>query len=151
MSLLEDIMAAVVADAGAAAAPAAAVAGFGVDLDCADDLREDMRLASPTLTLAQAAYRRLTTPRGAVLDAPDYGLDVRQFFSRGMTAAEVAAIPGQVRSELTKEERLEDVEVRARMLDGATLELVVRCRTAAGPFEMTMNVTAAAAVLAGVR
>ncbi|WP_437958600.1 hypothetical protein WME76_02320 [Sorangium sp. So ce119] len=151
MSLLEDILGGVIASYGAPAEPAAGVEGYGVDLACGEDLHEDMRLASPRLALAQAAYRRLTTPRGAVIDAPDYGFDVRSLLSRGMTPAELAAVPGLVRSELRKDERFEGVEVRARMLDSATLELVVRCRTAEGPFELTMNVTAAAAVLAGVR
>ncbi|WP_437647877.1 hypothetical protein [Sorangium sp. So ce362] len=151
MSLLEDILGAVVASFGAPAEPAAGVDGFGVDFDCGEDMREDMRLAGPVLALAQAAYRRLTTPRGGVIDAPDYGFDLRSLLSRGMTTAELAAVPGLVRAELTKDERFEGVEARVRMLDSATLELVVRCRTAAGPFEMTMNVTAAAAVLAGVR
>ncbi|WP_437623395.1 hypothetical protein [Sorangium sp. So ce1151] len=151
MSLLEDALAAVEASYGAAAEPAAAVEGFGADLDCGEDLREDMRLASPRLALAQAAYRRLTTPRGAVIDSPDYGTDLRELLSRGMTSAELAAVPGVVRGELTKDERFESVDVRTRMLDTATLELVIRCRTASSPFELTMNVTAAAATLAGVR
>ncbi|WP_438041453.1 hypothetical protein [Sorangium sp. So ce128] len=151
MSLLEDILGSVVASFGGPSAPAATVDGFGADLDCADDLRDDLRMAGPTLALAQAAYRRLTTPRGGVIDAPDYGFDLRSLLSRGMTPAELAAVPGLVRGELTKDERFEDVETRARMLDSATLELVIRCHTAAGPFELTMNVTAAAAAFAGVR
>ncbi|WP_437279354.1 hypothetical protein WME90_02000 [Sorangium sp. So ce375] len=151
MSLLEDLMGSVVASFGAPGAPAATVDGFGADLDCADDLRDDLRMAGPTLALAQAAYRRLTTPRGGVIDAPDYGFDLRSLLSRGMTPAELAAVPGLVRGELTKDERFEDVETRARKLDSATLELVIRCRTSVGPFELTMNVTAAAAAFAGVR
>lgn len=151
MSLLEDVLAGLTPDPATAAAAPTDTTGFGIDLDCSDDLREDMALATGARMLAQAIYRRLTTPRGAVLDAPDYGLDVRAFLSRGMTAAELAAIPGQIRSEVTKDERIEDADVHARMTAPDTLELTIRCSTAAGPFELVISVTAAAAILVEVR
>ncbi|MGK4001098.1 baseplate J/gp47 family protein [Sorangium sp. So ce1036] len=97
--------------------------GFGVDFDCADDLTELLELASGPKALAQAVYRRLTTPRAALLDAPDYGYDLRELLCRGMTSADLAAIPGIIRSEVTKDERIFDVTTRVSQPAADTLEL----------------------------
>jgi hypothetical protein len=150
MSLLEDILAAVEAEAGPPL-PTQTVTGFGVDLDCADDVLESMALAPPVRALAQAVYRRLITPRGMVLDAPDYGFDLRSLLSKGMTQADLATVPGVARAEVTKDERIADATASARMLDAATLELTIRCVTGVGPFELVLDVTAAAVKLKGIR
>ncbi|WP_437982919.1 hypothetical protein [Sorangium sp. So ce117] len=150
MSLFEDVLASVTADAEATAGVPDPL-GFGVDFDCADDLTELMELASGPRALAQAVYRRLTTPRGALLDAPDYGYDLRELLSRGMTSADLAAIPGIIRSEVTKDERIFDVTTRVSRPAPDTLELSVHCTTAEGPFTLVLKVTAETVALLEVR
>src|SRR5262249_13556353 len=83
---------------------------FATDLDCSDDLNPLGTTVSGPLCLAQAIQRRLSTPRGMVIDAPNYGRDLREYLSRGMTAAELEAIPGDVRAEVLKDERIEEVD-----------------------------------------
>jgi phage baseplate assembly protein W len=124
---------------------------FGSDLDCTDDLTAEMREVSGPIVLAQNIYRRLSTPRGMVIDAPDYGYDLRTLLHKGMTPTQIAEIPGIVRAEVTKDERVEgaDVQVTAYVDDAMTL--AIRCDTAEGPFSLTLDVTAAAVVLAEVR
>lgn len=130
--------------------PAQPPEGFGVDLACADDLDPMMSNVSGLRLLAEAVYRRLSTPRGMVLDAPDYGFDVRSLLHKGMTAAERAAIPGLVRAEVLKDERIERAEAELRDVTPDSFRLSLRCFTAEGPFRMTLHVSAAAVVLAEV-
>lgn len=151
-SLLESALANVVASfASSPAAPKPAPDALGVDLDCADDLDPMMGLASGLRTIAQAVYRRLSTPRGMIIDAPDYGFDLRSLLHKGMTPAEQASIPGRVRAEVLKDERIERAEVQLASATPDALSLVIRCHTAAGPFRLTLDVTAAAVVLTEVR
>jgi phage baseplate assembly protein W len=120
---------------------------YGWDISCLDDLDDVGRLVTGAELIRQAIYRRLTTPRGGVIDAPDYGYDLSALLSRGMTSADIAAVPGKVRGEILKDERVEAVDVVATMRDPATMHLTIRATTGAGPFELVLDVTAAAAKL----
>src|SRR5258708_5265369 len=90
---------------------------FGVDIDWGDDLNPTGRLVRGTELLAQAVHHRLRTPRGACLDAPDDGLDLAEYLSNGMTPAQLAAIPGEIRSELLKDERFQDADVTMAQIE----------------------------------
>lgn len=120
---------------------------FGTDLDCEDDLNPLGSMVSGPLCLAQALVRRLSTPRGMVIDAPNYGRDLREYLHRGLTPDDVEAIPGEVRGELLKDERIEEVDVLATMPAVDALRLEITCQTAEGPLSLELNVTAAAVVL----
>lgn len=124
---------------------------FGLDLDCADDLSADMRTVSGVAGVAQAIYRRLTTPRGMVLDALDYGYDVRSLLHKGQTPIQKAAIPGLIRSEILKDDRIASVEVEVTTFTNDTIGLAIRCETAEGPFELVLDISAAIAKLVEVR
>lgn len=123
---------------------------FGVDLDCLDDLTEGMREVSGPTCVAQDCYRRLITPRGKLLGEPDYGLDVAAYLSRGMTPERVLAIPEEVRKELSKDERVESVEVNVIENTGASLVLSIRVTTGAGPFQLGLDASPAAVNLLGI-
>ncbi|AKT38249.1 hypothetical protein [Chondromyces crocatus] len=124
--------------------------GFGVDLDCAEDLDPLMGTVTGLQVVAQAIYRRLSTPRGMVLDAPDYGFDLRSLLHKGMSPAEQAALPGLVRAEVLKEERIQSATVQILDFTSDAFRLSIRCVTAEGPFLMTLHVSAAAVLLAEV-
>lgn len=115
---------------------------FGRDLWCLDDL-DPGRTVTGALLVAQAAYRRITTPRGAVIDAPNYGFDVRALLGKGLTPAQLAAIPGQVRGEILKDERVDSCSITATYTGGpnGTLTLSIDGETAAGPFNLVLAVT----------
>jgi len=121
---------------------------FGSDLSCVDDLDELMVEVSGPTALVQALVRRLSTPRGALYDSPDYGLDLREYLHKAQTLVDLDGIPGAVRAELKKEERLVgDVECRIVSFVDSALVLSIACVAASGPFTFTVTVTAAAVLL----
>lgn len=144
MSVVREALAELLAELPAPSSSVLEDEGFGSDLSCADDLTADMAEldTDDPLVVAQAVYRRLTTPRGGLIDDPDYGLDVRSFLHKGMTPAEVRAIAGQIRLEILKDERVLDAEVRLRDVSMRRFTLEIACVTATGPFELTGPVTA---------
>lgn len=131
-------------------AVAPAPVDFGRDLSCADDLEDDMAEVEGPALVAQAIYRRLYTPRGALWQDPDYGLDLRDYLSRRMTAAEIAAIPGDVVKEILKDERVERATVKLTKQTLEVLEIMVNVEAGTGPFSLTISVTQAAVTLASV-
>jgi hypothetical protein len=117
---------------------------FGKDISCTDELRTG-RLSTGTRLVAEACYRRLITPRGTLRggeDEANYGTDISTLV--GENAAIVDAIPGIVRTELLKDERIEEVNVTiARSQDGPAISLVIDIEgiTAIGPFELQIGVS----------
>jgi len=87
--------------------------GYGVDISCTSDISPRMAEVDPftVQALAEAIVRRLDCPRGGLADDPNYGLDLRSYCNRGTTAADLRALGGQIRSELRKDDRIEDVLV----------------------------------------
>lgn len=121
---------------------------WGSDLDCANDLQENMAelRKDDLLLVVQSCYRRLTTRHGTLVDAPDYGFSVKELIHAGLAPKDEARIAGQIQAELTKDDRLETVEAAATFTDGA-VAIEVSGMTRVGNFSMTMGVTAASASL----
>lgn len=150
MSLFEDFLATAEAEFNETAAPGPADATeLGVDIACTDDIPAGFPLVSGYTTLAQSIYRRLTSPRGSVIDAPDYGLDVREYLSRGLTQAQLAAMPGEIRAEVLKDERVHDCSVTVVSSTDTVLELAFSVQAEDGPFTFTVSVSEAGATLNG--
>lgn len=87
--------------------------GYGRDLACTIEI--DPALAevdpdSPT-AITQALIRRYITPRGALIDDANYGLDIRGHLNRGTTTRELAAMGGMMRGEAQKDDRVARVDV----------------------------------------
>ncbi len=122
---------------------------YGTDLSWTTDLDPTGRMATGTQVVAESVYRRLLTPRGACLDAPDDGLDVRAFLLLPLTPANQASIPGQIRQEILKDERVESAVVSADFTAPGTIGLTIRCTLveAEDVFELVLSVTEAAALL----
>jgi hypothetical protein len=132
--------------------------GFGSDLSCVDDITSDAAelSGSDPLLVAQAAYRRLITARGALPDDADYGLDVRGMFGKALTRQAQIEIPGRVRAELEKDDRIvpETLQITITPTGGlahADFDLDVQGETALGPFSLTLALTDAGALLKEIR
>lgn len=98
--------------------------------------------ASGVDVLAQSLVRRQMTPRGSALDAPNDGIDVRTFIKVGMTQTEVSQIPGVIRNELLRDERVKTCTVTASFNQVTnTMTIVENIQSAAGPFTLTLSVT----------
>lgn len=129
--------------------PATEPLGYGTDLDCAADCRDDFSEIDPQSprAIVQALIRRWTTPRGALVDDPDYGFDIRAYYNRGVTLSELRALTMQMASEARKDDRVSDIRVSANA-SLQTSELYITARiTPADPdtatFTLTFAVTSA--------
>lgn len=115
---------------------------FGSDLSCTDDLDPGAKEVSGEDALAQALYRRLTTPRGQLIDDPDYGLDIQSFLHRGITAGELRGIEGAIRAEVLKDDRVANFTAKATTSDGgASMEVNLVITTGTGPFRLIFQLT----------
>lgn len=127
--------------------------GYGRDLDCVTDITEECAEVDPLSRRAvvQAVLRRLTTPRGALIDDPDYGYDVRSFCNRGTTTLELRAISDQCRGEAMKDDRVTEATVKVTYTDRTrtlTVSVTLDCvDVGLGTFTATFAVTADAAEL----
>ena len=128
---------------------------FGDERSCTDSLRTS-RFASGPRLVAEACYRRLTTPRGTLRggdDEQNYGLDLLNLIGTVSSASAAAALPGQIESELLKDERLDSVTatVTSSVVGPSTSwSIVVEGETAEGPFALTLSVDDVTVSLLGI-
>lgn len=120
--------------------------GYGADISCARDLEEDMPEVSGQLVLAQALVRRIDCPRGGLPDDGDYGIDLRSYLNRGITTTEQRSIAGAIRSELSKDDRVDTVAVTVTPTPTGesirvSIQVVPRDPALGGPFTLTLAVT----------
>lgn len=158
MSFLTDQIATRIAALSRVVAAPTGDLGFGSDLSCADDITPDAAelAGNDPLLVAQAAYRRLITPRGSLPDDLDYGFDVRGLCGKPLTRQQLTEIPGRVRAELQKDDRIldETLSVTITLTGGIAngdFDLAIQAETADGPFSLTLAVTDAQALLKEIR
>lgn len=130
--------------------------GYGSDISCDRDV--DARVTEldgfDPLVLAQALVRRLDCPRGALPDDPTYGIDLRGFLNRGATLQNLRSLSGQIRLELTKDDRVSSVTVRVTA-DLAAKSLAITVRVvpvdALEAFTLVLSATSSAVLLEEIR
>jgi hypothetical protein len=88
--------------------------GYGTDLSCVTDLDPLLVEVDPNspAAIVEAVIRRFTTPRGSLIDDPDYGLDIRSVLNRGMTQRDLRALAGALRGEAQKDDRVALADVQ---------------------------------------
>lgn len=97
---------------------------YGQDLSCLDDLEEEMRVVTdPKTLLAQALIRRWSTPRGMLLDDPDYGYDISENVNEDLDALSLARIRSESVAEALKDERVVECTVPEAFFDTTTNRL----------------------------
>jgi hypothetical protein len=128
---------------------------YGQDVSCTDGLRTG-RYVSEARLVAEACYRRLTTPRGMLRggeEEQNYGLDLVELIGSTSTKSDAAALPGRIKAELKKDERVETVETTvSRIVDGPAVrfEIEILVTTAAGPFTLMLSVNDVTVELLGI-
>lgn len=129
---------------------------FGRDTSCLQSLRTG-RFVSGVRLVAEAAYRRLTTPRGMLRGGEaeaNYGLDLLDMLGKATTAALKAAMPGRIENELEKDERIETSRatiLESKETNGAvTWDITIDCETAEGPFALQLRVSEVTIELLGM-
>ena len=116
---------------------------FGEDVSTYPDLDPNFILQGGNRVVAETILRMLETPRGSLVYAPDRGYDVRALFGEAITQRTLAQAKRSIEAECLKDERVEAVAT-ALDFDAATSTLQIRLEvtTAAGPFQLTLAVTA---------
>ena len=114
---------------------------YGADLECWDDITADaLELPGDEVELvAQACWRRLITSRGELIDDAEYGLGLTDMLSRGMTKRQLDALPGMIKKELLKDDRVASVaEVNVEELRAGAYTISIRGTASdGGPFSLT--------------
>jgi len=110
---------------------------FGTDTTCTDSMRTG-RLSRGNRLVAEAIYRRLITRPGELIDDPTYGYDLTDLVGASLSTAEIASIPGRVKQEVLKDDRIQGVEVEATFAVD-TLTINMRAFTSAGPFDLVLK------------
>ncbi len=132
---------------------------YGTDTYCFDRIVTG-RLATKIELLAQACYRRLTTPRGTLDDGEEgtvYGIDISDFIGRQTAPDAVASVPAVIEAELSKDDRVSSVSATATVvhgtdgLDAITVEaVVVPYDEDTSAFALTLAVSAVSVEVLGV-
>jgi hypothetical protein len=121
------------------AVPLPTPSGYGYDLSCVTDLDPMAIEVSGYTVLAQALVRRISTPRGGLIDDPNYGFDVPGLLKDDMTPAQIAQIGPQIDAEFLKDERVLSSQTTATFLAGSLLTSSVVVG-ASGPFKLTLAI-----------
>lgn len=126
--------------------------GYGSDLSCVLDLTPDaLELDDQSRSaIGQATLRRLITARGTLPDDPDYGLDVRGMLNRGFPMQKLRDLSGQIRSEITKDDRIADAVVNVTFPEPGSMSVAVTITPedpSLATFDLTVALTADTAEL----
>lgn len=122
---------------------------FGTDLatitasNGVGDLDVGMAEVTGRTLLAQRLARRLTTPRGSVIDAPNDCVDIRLFMSTVSTPQGISATQGSVQNELQKDQGVLSATVAvAYSIQTSIMSITIQVQSAYGPFSLTLAVSA---------
>jgi hypothetical protein len=131
----------------------AQLTGYGSDTWCTDTLVPG-RYAYGAVLVGQALYRRLITPRGKLQGGDEesaYGFDVAGYIGAVGYPKALLALPGLVRGELMKDDRVSDIQVTATQVVAAdksvsiTLVIKVQLTDGSQAFALTLSVDQEAA------
>lgn len=118
---------------------------LGVDLANLTDLTETFRLVSGPRAVAEALYRRWTTPQGGVWYDPEYeSLDLRDYLGASHTASQRASLATLLQRIGLADDRLDELVVTLSVATdarGDTLTVSADGVTAEGPFRLVMAVS----------
>lgn len=131
--------------------------GYGSDISCDFDVDPFVTEVDPfsTLGVAESLVRRLDCPRGENPDDPNYGIGLRQMLNVGVTDQTIRQLAGQIRAELFKDDRVNDLTVVVTPSNAAKnlrVEIrVIPVGTAGGPFRLTLDASDSVILLEEIR
>ena len=89
---------------------------LGSDLSGVTDLTAQMAEVSGRRCLAENLARRLITPRGTLIDDPNYGYDLTGFTNADMAPSDIAQMQSGITSEFLKDERVTGAQVTVQFV-----------------------------------
>lgn len=121
---------------------------FGTDLgqvfatNGAIDLDPSMGETSGRTLLVQRCLRRLTTPRGSVVNAPNDCLDLRGYIRAGVLAATPQQLQALIQREMLKEQGVTSAAVGVSyVMQTATLTVTMSLGSSYGPLALTLTLS----------
>ena len=123
----------------------------GSDLACVADLDPAMSEVSSAKNVAQSLARRLTTPRGRLIDDPNYGFDLTQYLNDDVSPADLARIKAQAEAECLKDERVASATFTMTMPANGVAIVTIVTTGSAGPFTLVLSVTSVTATILSVQ
>ena len=120
---------------------------YGHDLACTNDLDPAMLEVDGVAGLAQALYRRIITPRGQLIDDPNYGFDVTQYVNDDVDQTAVSRCAAGVDAEFVKDERVVRSTTTAAFALGVLTVASVVTPSVGPSFRLTVAATAVTTTL----
>jgi phage baseplate assembly protein W len=116
---------------------------YGYDMNVVADATPDMADVGGLTVLVNALARRLATPRGGLIDDPNYGYSLEQHINSEIrSAASIARIAANIDAEFQKDPRVYASNTQATFF-GTVLTTVSTIRPSAGPsFTLVLSVGA---------
>ncbi len=128
---------------------------YGRDISCLDSLSSG-RFATRARLVGEACYRRLTTPRGMLRggeEESNYGIDLSELVGSVNPKSAAASLPGRIASELSKDERIESVEIDVLVTTEGpetSFAITIEAVTGAGPFTLKLLASSVTVALLGI-
>ena len=99
---------------------------YGRDTSATDQVRYGVIVSGAQL-VAESIFRFLRTPRGSLLDDPEWGYSLADHLGTDFSQADADGLPGTLESELGRDDRIDAVTVTAILsaTGGATKKLVL--------------------------
>jgi phage baseplate assembly protein W len=116
---------------------------FGTTLSCTFDIDPMGATVSGLAALGQALIRRITTPRGRLLNDPNYGYDIAGELEDDVTTQQVNAIAANVDQELLKDQRVFSSSTTVTLEADGQLDVATQVQSALGPFSLVFTLSAA--------
>lgn len=113
---------------------------FGTCWSCISDLTMPATMVSGNRAVAEAIIRRLTTPRGRLINDPNYGYDVTNLINDGTTPTQLAQAQKLASFEAKKDPRVIQCQVRIQ-LTGGVLIVTATPQLATGPFTLVFSLS----------
>lgn len=118
---------------------------YGVDVWCGQELQTG-RLASGAMVVLLACLRRQITPRGVLRGGEEeqvYGLDLASYVGQVGEELAIPSLPGRIRAELLKDDRVAAVEatVTASTNAAGETELLIEEQIKFHEFDETFPLT----------
>lgn len=98
-------------------------------------------MASGKRAVAEAIARRWGTPRGGLIDDPDYGYDVSDLVNDDLDKATLARVAHFAKAEAEKDERVRSCTVGIVQMIDQSLLVTGTVVTAEGPFQLVVSVS----------
>jgi phage baseplate assembly protein W len=115
---------------------------FGTTFSCTSDI-DLTRRVSGIRVVGEALARRLSTPRGSLINASDYGYDLRQLLNESLDQAGINRVQMSIAAECEKDERVLSAVAECRFDFAASkLTVAVGVTTAQAPFTLVLSVDA---------